>query len=56
MTKISYLPLFNLVNDLVVEIKEEVRAEASEGEWYIHKHILPKFTNVLPEVKQLVSA
>ena len=46
MIKVEYLSLDYLVNELIVDIKNEFSSFNSE--WYLYKNILPKFTNVLP--------
>lgn len=51
MTKVKFIPLDYLVNQLVEDIREEFKLAGSE--WYLDKEIIPKFTDVLPVNKVL---
>jgi hypothetical protein len=53
MTKVEFISLDYLVNQLVEAIREEFKLAGSE--WYFEKEIIPKFADVLP-VKNLLKA
>jgi len=51
MTKVEFIPLDYLVNQLVEDIREEFKLAGSE--WYLDKEIIPKFADVLPVNRML---
>jgi hypothetical protein len=55
-TKIKFIPLSSLVIELVDEIRQEIRGESKEAEWFLDKRILPQFEKVLPLPKLLSAA
>lgn len=55
-SKITFIPLSSLVVDLVNEIRDEIRTESKEAEWFLDKKILPQFEKILPLPKVVKAA